>query len=153
MKLDKILVPVDYSAASRAALELALGIAESFRAAVHVVHVLELPLYSSLDMSVSISGFPAQSYVSYAQRRAAEEMSEFLAPERNRELTQAIVTGEPSSMVLKIAEDGGYDLIVMGTHGRTGLKHLLLGSTAEWIVRHAPCPVLTTREPTRPLAA
>jgi nucleotide-binding universal stress UspA family protein len=51
----------------------------------------------------------------------------------------------PSSKILSIAQEGGYDLIVMGTHGRKGLKHLLLGSTAEWTVRNAACPVLTTK--------
>jgi nucleotide-binding universal stress UspA family protein len=62
----------------------------------------------------------------------------------SHDIGHAIVTGEPSSKILEACERGAYDLIVMGTHGR-GLKSLLLGSTTEWIVRHAACPVLTTR--------
>jgi nucleotide-binding universal stress UspA family protein len=127
MKLEKILVPVDFSEPSRAALHLALQIAEAFRAKVEVLHVLELSLYSKRELT-----------------RATEEMDRLLSEQRRTDLAHAIVTGEPSSKILEAGEQGAYDLIVLGTHGR-GLKHLLLGSTAEWIVRHADCPVLTTR--------
>ena len=104
MKLEKILVPVDFSSASAA----------------------------------------VEPYASWAEHRAAEEMKVFLGPKRKKNLTAAIVTGEVSSRILQIAEDGDFDLIVMGTRGRTGLGHLLVGSTAEWTLRHAHCPVLTT---------
>jgi len=56
-----------------------------------------------------------------------------------------VVLGVPATEILRCAEDGGFDAIVMGTHGRTGLTHLLLGSTAERVVRHAPCPVVIVR--------
>ena len=79
-------------------------------------------------------------------------MQELLTPRRQNPVrfTEEIVPGEPGPKILSSASEGGYDLIVMGTHGRKGLKHLLLGSVAEWVVRNAPCPVLTTHEPSSP---
>ena len=146
--MKRMLVPVDFSTASRNALSLALDLAREIGAEVHVMHVLEHPLYMVPDLTVTVSGSPSEAYVAYARKQAAHLMQELLASfkETGVRVTHEIVPGEPERKILSSAGEGSFDLIVMGTHGKKGLKHLLLGSVAEWVVRNAPCPVLTTRE-------
>jgi nucleotide-binding universal stress UspA family protein len=148
INVKKILVAVDFSDASKAALALALALAEKVGAQVHVLHVLEYPIYMTPDLTVTVPGSPSQAYVAYARKQTAEMMQGLVAPHRESAVrfTEEIIPGEPGAKILNSAKEGGFDLIVMGTHGRKGLKHLLLGSVAEWVVRNAPCPVLTTRE-------
>jgi len=141
-----ILVPVDFSAPSNAALRLASGLAARFQSSVTLLHVHELLPY----------GLPSD-YEMYApglrQRVAAQIEEELVAARRRAEAAGAVnietqaIEGYPAADIAKVAARGGFDLIVMGTHGRRGIQHALLGSVAERVVRTAPCPVLTVRAP------
>jgi nucleotide-binding universal stress UspA family protein len=154
MTFKKVLVPVDFSPPSRTALKLALGIASRFDASIEILHAVEYPVYAIPDMTVSIAGAAPMSWDLYAQDTAENEMRKLLdgmASEVARagvRVTSRVIRGNARETILETAKNGGFDLIVMGTHGRKGIDHLLLGSVAERVVRKASCPVLTTREPT-----
>jgi nucleotide-binding universal stress UspA family protein len=143
----KILVPTDFSPSSGLALEHAVAFADRFGAAIHVLHSWEVPAYLRPDLTVW-SGEVSATLSEHAQREAEKGMELFLADAKvagRKGLTSQVVCGSPYSTVLAAAEEGHFDLIAMGTHGRTGLSHLLLGSVAEKVVRHARCAVLTVR--------
>jgi universal stress protein A len=152
LPIRRILVPVDFSAPSRAALAYAARIAADAKAALHVLHVWEEPRYS-WSGGGEIAGDAPTGHAALGQfvrTRAGAELERLL-----REIEDAahvrvfgrLDMGDPFEAILKAAKTGGFDLVVMGTHGRTGLAHVLLGSVAERVVRHAPCPVLTLRTP------
>ncbi|SRR5260221_6976598 len=148
MKYRKILVPVDYSPSSKLALEYALMLADRFDAKVHLLHAWEVPAYLRPDLTVW-SGEVSATLADHARAEAERGMKEFLADPKvagRQNVTSEVVAGTPYSAVLRAIDEGGFDLTAMGTHGRTGLSHLLLGSVAEKVVRHAKCPVLTVRE-------
>lgn len=152
----RILVPTDFSAASRAALEHAAGLAERYGATVVALHVWQPPTLMRADDAVTISGEPYQTLSEMAGKRASAEMDTFLAPLIEHEgvwFRRQVSMGDPADTILQVAEDGKFDLIVMGTHGRTGLKRMILGSVAEKVTRRASCPVLTIREPAARSAA
>jgi len=146
-RISSILVPTDFSDTADGALDYAFLIGEQFGAAVHLLHVIEDPLVAGgLDAEVFIAEAPAirSAMLSDARSRLAHR-----AIPRH---TGAIVDGEVlfghgAKTIADYAQQRGVDLIVMGTHGRTGVAHLLLGSVAERLVRIAPCPVLTVRHP------
>jgi universal stress protein A len=140
--LKKILVPIDFSECSEKALLYARGFAKQFGARIVLLHVVELS-YSYADMAVF-------DYASLEKdlRQAAEVRLKNLAKGVEKDGTAVAVEirlVRPARAVAEIAKELGTDLIVISTHGYTGLKHALLGSTAETIVRHAPCPVLVVR--------
>lgn len=146
--LKRILVPVDFSSASKNALELALDFARTFGASVDVLHVWEIPLYIVPETLVTMPGRTGQSLEEFTHERAEEEMKDFLAPippENDLKVSHRIIRGEPWRTIVEIARSEGQDLIIMGTHGRRGLEHFLMGSVTEKVLRHAPCPVLTVR--------
>ena len=136
----KILVPVDFSESSQKALELAV----SFDAEVDALHVWEPPSVVALDVQVFNPG-QTQTLVEHARRTAEERMQELLAAV-GRPVGSAVLVGSPADTIVERAEEGGYDLVVMGTHGRRGVARAVIGSVAEQVVRRAPCPVLTVRE-------
>ena len=93
-------------------------------------------------------GMPMQNLSPDFEDGARKQFDEFVqnAPElQGVEFTTKILRGNPYSEIIKEAETGNFDMIIIGTHGRTGLEHVLFGSTAELVVRKAPCPVLTVR--------
>ncbi|MCP3100509.1 universal stress protein [Myxococcus sp. K15C18031901] len=142
---SRILVPVDLTEGSRSVLDYALQLAHPFGATVDVVHVWEPPQYVAPDLLVAAPGWNAMSLEQVAVDTARKEMTTLLqglevppVPVKQR-----VLVGESSSTILDLAEKEGYDLIVMGTHGRRGLPRLLLGSVAQKLVSRAPCPVLT----------
>lgn len=140
-----ILVPTDFSPAARRAIDQA----ERWLAAVDaparlvVLHAYHLPVEYTAYGAV-----PTSLHFSQDAARQAEEQLTALADELRREgLTVDTVAreGYPPEMILEVAEEKDVDVIALGTHGRTGLRHLLLGSNAERVVQRAPCPVLTVR--------
>lgn len=142
----RILVPVDFSPCSRGALGFAIELAASLQAALEVLHVWEPPQYVVSDVPVYPPDRPPTTLRALAREAAGQEMEQLLkhvAPGRADELGVRIEVGDPLEVIL--AASGDYDMIVMGTHGRSGLAHLLLGSVAEKVVRRATCPVLTLR--------
>ena len=136
MAFQRVLYPVDFSEHSELCLQKTAGFLErEGTSEVHLLYVLPTPT----DFS-TWSGDPT---VEVHQRLA--EFTEECKPRFGVDTKSTVRTGHPSSEIAKYAAEHGCDLIVMATHGRTGLAHMLLGSTAEQVVRHAPCPVLTIR--------
>lgn len=144
IRLQRILVPTDFSEHSKKALAYAVELAKTYRAEVVVLHVLELPLYP-VSFGVGPVTIPP---VSEELRQAVTQHLEILrksdipADVSARTLTRE---GRPFFEICTAARDLDIDLIVIATHGYSGVKHVLLGSTAEKVVRKAPCPVLTVR--------
>lgn len=150
--LRKILAPVDFSAHSSKALDYVRAFAQQFNAAVVLVHVVE-PTVIPDNFGVVP---PAYEQVGDVLRKTAEERLRRLAGElgvRTDAVQWEVCTGRAAWEIVRVAEECAVDLIVITTHGYTGLKHVLMGSTAELIVRHAPCPVLTVRTPERDFVA
>jgi nucleotide-binding universal stress UspA family protein len=148
--IHKILVPVDFSACSKQALELGVELAERyFGASIDVLHVWEPPRYVELDTTV-ISPTGAKIPLEQAAKvQALKDMEALLAEHEAKGIvrfTRLHETGEQVPVIIDVARRGKYDLIVMGTHGRTGMTHDYLGSVTEKVVRRAPCAVLTIRE-------
>jgi len=143
--IKKILVPTDFSAGAQVAVDQALAMAQAFGASVTLFHVYTLPSYVFPDGSTFVAGVEVttriEGDVTDALSRAARD-----AERRSGVpvLTRSQI-GPPYEEIVRAAED--FDLVVMGTHGHTGLRHLFLGSVAEKVVRHARCPVLTVRMP------
>jgi universal stress protein A len=142
--IQRILCPVDFSDTSNHAVKYALGLAEPLGAEVHLLHVYQLPMYTMPDGAL-LAGPQTATRVMESAQQALNELAASLGgdPPLQKHLTE----GVPHAEVERVANDIGADLIVMGTHGRTGLGHLLLGSVAERVVRTASVPVLTVRHP------
>ncbi|MBI3415811.1 MAG: universal stress protein [Verrucomicrobia bacterium] len=147
IRLKRILVPTDFSEASRPALAVASELATQFRASITLIHVFP----TALPTELSHLG------ILFEQKRLATQARERLLRFREQELPAVLpvetilLEGGPAFEINRLAKDSETDLIIAATHGHTGLKHLWLGSTAERIVRHAPCPVLVVRcRPTTP---
>jgi len=135
MKLiHRILCPLDFSPASDLAFRYAEQLAESVGASLVLVHAFDVP--ATLDLVGQWK--PADPHL----QQQLDQVQTSLPAERMRREMHA---GSPGEVICWLAQQRECDLIVMGTHGRTGLKHLLFGSTAEHVLRHARCPVLTIR--------
>jgi nucleotide-binding universal stress UspA family protein len=144
----RILWPTDFSALSLQGARYARGFREIFGAELHVIHVIPPPL--APDISITL---PTEVPVAYTDTQLLETC---------RRRLEAVIVGEfgpgagivrdaffghPWSAICKYAGQAGIDLVIVATHGRTGLRHVLIGSTAERIVQHAPCPVLVVKSP------
>jgi nucleotide-binding universal stress UspA family protein len=139
--ISSILVPIDGSPASVTALSEAVLLAGDLGAEIEVVHVTPEALEGSTPSATAV---PEEE----AAEEMADDMEEAIASaERtlHERLRRREVTGDPIAKILEVAAEDDADLIVMGTHGRLGRIHALVGSVAEAIVRNAPCPVLTVR--------
>ena len=150
--ISRILVPIDFSPSSRAALEHATFLAGRLGASLEVLHVWEPPGYVGPDtLALLPVGTAGQPGWEQTRTEVAREVDRFLAkaPAQPRALSVRVEAGEPSDVILHVASESGSDLIVMGTHGRTGLSRLLIGSVAEAVLRRATCPVLTVRVPSK----
>lgn len=144
VKIKTILVPLDFSRPSMQTLKYAIGLAEEFKAAVHLAHV------QPTDELTAIAGaghlmLSAADAVALMQDRLGEVQREHdvsFWPDHCH-----VPSGRPYEEICKLARDLNVDLIVLSTRGHSGLKHIVLGSTAERVVRFAPCPVLIPRGP------
>jgi nucleotide-binding universal stress UspA family protein len=146
IRLNVIVVPTDFSEQSLSALEYAVGLADKYGARLKVVFVNE-PGLKITDMAwVGVD----EVSMDEAQLRDARRTIEDIVLDRIPTHVTAdaeIVHGDAVARIIQYAEDVNSDLIVMSTRGRTGLSHVLLGSVAEQVVRKAPCPVLTLKNP------
>lgn len=144
MKWNKIICPVDFSRISLEALDLAVELAQSCGGTIVIVHVLE-PIIAPTDFT--FGPLTMTDVEDKLADRASESIKEIIPKLGiSSERTEIkVARGIASQEIVKIAEETGADLIVMGTHGYTGVTHALLGSTAERVVRRAPCPVLTMK--------
>ena len=145
----KILVPIDGSDLSKIAFRKALSLAKHFGSTVELLHVSEgFPAAWGLQGMDGIDIY--QNDIQEQMDKNTEEMIEEyrdISKEKGIETKSDIVIGNPADVIIDASKD--YDLIVMGTHGKGGLLHLLIGGTAEKVVRHACCPVLLIRERTQ----
>ncbi len=150
MKIDiaRILVPVDFSECSSQALRYAASVAERFGAEVVLAHAIEAPMNLPPQTLVHIdpegTSIPIMDYVRQAAERRMEGVLKELS-DAGVKATSVIELGDVRDVVLAQAAARRCDLIVMGTNGRTGLRHLLIGSIAEDVVRRSSIPVLTIR--------
>lgn len=139
----RICCAVDFSEPSRFAMEEAADLARTFRGQLTLLHVQEPAALMPVDVFVpTAASFEAPS-VDVARCMAA--WREVAAERAGSAVRSAVRIGAPAEEILSFARDEAMDLVVVGTHGRTGLKHLVLGSVAERVVRQAPCPVLVVR--------
>ena len=142
-KVKVILVPIDFSAESKKALNYASKLAAGFGAVLRVIHVVETaPFLNDLPNVVLArsEGEIAKEALVKLQALAQDEINELIP------VQPEVRIGKPYREIVGAAKVLGADLIVIATHGYTGLKHALLGSTAERVVQYAPCPVLVVRE-------
>lgn len=146
--VNVIVVPIDFSDHSLVALDYAVGLADSYDSQVKVVFVNEPGLKIS-DMGWV--GFEERSMNErqLAEARRAMEKTVLDRVPLDIPIDAHILYGDPVGRIIDYAADVNADLIVMATHGRTGLSHVLLGSVAEQVVRKAPCPVLTLKRTSR----
>ncbi len=144
MHIERILCAVDFSQASREALNFSTGLALKFVDKVTLFHVYQLPGYT-LPEGVVLPSAETLAKLFDHIGTVLDEWKHVVA-ERGSKVDTATAQGSPWTEIVAKAKDGQYQLIVVGSHGHTGLRHMLLGSTAERVVRHAPCPVLTVRE-------
>ena len=144
MKLPtNILVPIDFSTTADQALEYAIALAAKLGARIHLVHVIGMPSFGIPDLGVAVTNTMIESLV-----RDGQAALDRIVAQRRGEATFGEVslrTGDARGMILEAANDVGADLIVIGTHGRSGVARVLLGSVAEAVVRTAPCPVVVVR--------
>ena len=139
----KILVPVDFSSHSARALEMAIDLAKSFGAKLHLLHCYSINVGAISPYGLVIPESFDRDIREAAQRQLAQWRERATAKKVEAETEVSPVF--PSEAIANTAERIGADLIVMGTRGLSGVKHVLLGSVAERTVRIAPCPVLTLK--------
>lgn len=144
MRLNRILCPIDFSEPSRAALEHAADLASIGGGEVVVFHVVEPVVYPVEYGMAPVPSIDLESTATSNARDRIDELSADVFAGRAKYQSR-VVLGRADQAICDEAEDNQIDLIVLATHGLTGLKHLLLGSVAERVVRLAPCPVLTVK--------
>jgi len=142
IKLRKILVPTDFTECSQKALSYALSFAKQFDAEILLLHVVEIVPAVAQDAFLQSSMLSAALHEE-SERRLAQWRREALSEAPVETMTR---DGLPWQHIVEVAREKNIDIIVAGTGGRSGLARVLLGSTAERLVRHAPCPVLVVRE-------
>lgn len=138
--IRQILVPIDFSETSLKALQYAVAFARQFAARLTLLHVVEIPVYAES---------PYAAPLGYEELKAVKKELEAIRSAKIPEEIPVEVTVRQNAAfegIIEVARECSADLIITATHGRTGLTHLLLGSTAEHLVRRAPCPVLVVRE-------
>jgi len=144
--IKKILVPIDFSDYSKSALKYAVNFCKNFNAEMILIYVVEPVIYPP-DFSMGQIAIPSVN--AEWDKRARQELDKLAKEEipDSVPVKTIIKTGKPFLEIIENAGELDVDLIIIATHGRTGVEHILFGSTAEKVVRKAPCPVLTLREP------
>jgi nucleotide-binding universal stress UspA family protein len=142
--LKRILVPIDFSDYSKNVLKFAVPFAHHFNAELLLLYVVE-PIYYPADFSFGQVGIPDMEQD--LEETAKRELDELIKTHIGKRVeSQTIIrTGKPFLETINTAKEETIDLIMIATHGHTGVEHLLFGSTAEKVVRKAPCPVLVVR--------
>ncbi len=145
IQFKRVLVPVDFSDFSDRALQYGREMCRKFGAELHLLHVLEVQVTPQFTMGLAVPQRNEES------ADAAREKLQRLSGEAEDDQIGPVICetahGRPADKIVQYANDHGIDVIAIGTHGRTGLSHVLVGSVAENVVRHAACPVLIVRQP------
>jgi universal stress protein A len=145
LHLKKILVPVDFSETSKKAFQYALRFSEQFNCEIVLIHVVE-PITPLVGAPLALEVFPdAEDEFSTAERDLAVLAAQCHTNGTNA-VSSSVRIGHAPNEIIKAAKDLDVDLIIIATHGYTSWRHLCIGSTAERVVRTAPCPVLVVRE-------
>ncbi len=146
--INNVLVPIDFSDYSKNALKYAAEFAKHFKAKMFLIYVIE-PIIYPADFSMGQVAIPSTDID--ITKRAEEELQNLVKStiDPSVQVETIIKTGKPFVEINDTATEKDVDLIIIATHGHTGVEHLLFGSTAEKVVRKAPCPVLTLREPVK----
>lgn len=149
LAIARILVPIDFSVHSKHALKYAIPMAQQYGASLHLIHVVEPTVYPA-DLGfgqVVLPGIEEE-----LREKGAQALETLVKEEIGRKVraTCSVRTGKPHQEILAEARERNIDLIIVATHGHTGVEHMLFGSTAARIVRTAPCPVLTIRPEAEP---
>lgn len=147
--IKRILVPTDFSTISDLAVSYAIDLATRYGASIHLVHVVEEMYFGSAYPDGFFAELPAvrARLIEEAETRLTQAAARCQAA--GLAVTTQVAEGRPARIIASMATNRGADLIVMGTHGRSGVAHLVLGSVAEHVVRTAPCPVFTVRDTAR----
>ena len=148
IKLENILCPTDFSDLSLKACTYAVSFAQAYQARLHCIHVVDeaYQYWVSLGPESMPLGPPPEDLTGLAENKLRDFKSSYLANLPHEPITAALF-GRPFIRICDYAAENQIDLIVIATHGRSGIGHALMGSTAEKVVRKAPCPVLTVRDP------
>jgi nucleotide-binding universal stress UspA family protein len=143
MSTPHFLVPIDFSACAEQALDYAIRLARTLKARLTVLHVMQPVPMAGVDMGVALP----ETYLRELEEAVQRDMEEALARVTAAGLTaeRVVLYGVPFQEIVETAKARQVDLIVMGTHGHTGLMYVLLGSVAEKVIRLAPCSVLVVR--------
>ncbi len=144
VNIKRILVPLDGSDAALKALTYAASLAELFGARIDTIRVNEPTIYPDA-LAIPQYSFEQNELVAKLARQQSQEAGERLIPDAV-EWRNCVMTGNPYVEIVNYARKENIDLLIVTTHGHTGLKHFLMGSNAEKIIRHAPCPVLVVRD-------
>jgi nucleotide-binding universal stress UspA family protein len=140
LPIHTILHPTDFSQQSAFAFQVACSVARDYGAKLHIVHVMVPPLVVYGEGVLPVA---AESL----QEELRQKLDRLHGKDANVRVLHHLEEGQPVDQILHVAKETGCDLIVMGTHGRTGLGRVLMGSVAEGVIRKAPCPVLTIKNP------
>lgn len=146
LPIHTILYPTDFSPRSAHAFEVACALARDYEAKLVVAHVKAPPEVVYGEVGI-LPPEPVE-----IRKGLQADLARVRPPDANIPVEHRLLEGSAAEEIVKLAKEVGADLIVMGTHGRTGLSRLLLGSVAEVVLRRAPCPVLTVRGPSKELA-
>jgi len=146
LQFKTILVPIDFSDFSKSALKYAVTFAQQFHSKLILIYVMEPVIYPP-DFSMGQIALPAVNFE--MDQRAKEELDKLAESEIGSlvHVETVLKTGKPFVEIIETAKQMDADLIIISTHGHSGVEHILFGSTADKVVRKAPCPVLTLREP------
>jgi len=149
MNVRSILLPTDFSECARHAVPVAAGLARKLGARIVCLHVVE-PVVPAVGWTPVAEPLPMADISEQLETSAARELPKVGACEEcaGLEVEDVIAHGEAAAEIVRVARERGADLIVISSHGRTGLGRILFGSTAESVVRHAHCPVLVVKPPT-----
>jgi nucleotide-binding universal stress UspA family protein len=144
IEIKRILLPTDFSTYSATATKYACELATRFAAELHLLHALEVHLASTPDF---VMGLALPQYIHESRAAAETSLARVLDPQwsAGRKVVRSVVEGPPKVEIVRYARTHEIDLIVLATHGRSGLTHVIIGSVAESVARTAPCPVLTVR--------
>lgn len=154
LHLRTLLVPTDFSESSQKAIHYAQRLAQQFGGTILLLHVIEPAYPYPVDGLVHVPGDLSDYNLELLPQaeRSLGSLADVTARNGTVPVKSKIRTGSAHNEIVKAAKEEDADLIVIATHGRTGLMHVLLGSTAEKVIRHSPCPVLVVREKERDFA-
>lgn len=144
VKVKRILVPTDFSPGAEAAVQWAMALGKVFGAEVTLLHVMDLRIPAIADLPGEMATVAMPDLLEQVRRESTDQTKKLAA--RFPGAKTLLREGIPRAMILEVGAEVGADLIVMGTHGRTGLAHVFFGSVAEHVVRHSNVPVLTVRQ-------